>query len=542
MRLFSIFFTKHFRARAGYWFGLLLLPAILALSGCANLPKPQDSAELDQLGGSGNQTVDYSILPAINTPEQTARRAAWMNDGNLWHYIAARFSLPIPKNNPRVQEQLAFYSSHIKYLQRVTERAQPYLHLIVSRLQENQLPLELALLPIVESAYRPEAVSTSDAAGIWQFLPSTGTHFGLQRTVWYDGRRDIRASTGAAIQYFNRLRVMFNDDWPVIIASSNGGEGTLQRAIAYNQSKGLPTDFWDLTQISQETADYPARLYALVIIFSNPEKFGFKPYPIPNQSVLTEVPINKSVNLSKLAEITGVSHDELYRLNPGFDKLITGPSTTNLLVPKNLADQFTPSALEAAEKSAMDWGRYTLRRGDNFHKVAYRYGCDVAELLKVNRLSSAYAHPGQTIVVPLGRERTAVAARSGDERLYTVQQGDSMWGLARRFNLDLSELKRINGLASNEIKPGQKLVVGFNDHPHGKRGEKPHALAARESARHIETHAGRSSPRHYTVQHGDTLWNVARRFSTTVQKIATSNRLRPNDPLKPGQVLVIASQ
>ncbi|WP_407276556.1 LysM peptidoglycan-binding domain-containing protein [Halothiobacillus sp. DCM-1] len=548
--------TRFFTARARLWLGWLILAAMLALSGCANLPKENGSASLDQLGGSGNQTVDYSILPAINTPEQSARRAAWMNDGNLWHYIAARFTLPIPKDNVRVQEQLAFYSSHIKYLERVTERAQPYLHLIVSRLQENQLPLELALLPIVESAYRPEAVSTSDAAGIWQFLPSTGSHFGLQRTVWYDGRRDIKASTEAAVQYFTRLRVMFNDDWPVIIASYNGGEGTLQRAIAYNQAKGLPTDFWDLTQISQETADYPARLFALVIIFSNPEKFGFTPYPIPNQSVLTEVHISKSVNLGKLAEVTGMSHDELYRLNPGFDKLITGPQTTNLLVPKSLADQFTPSALEAAEKSAMDWGRYTLRRGDNFHKVAYRYGCDVDELLKVNRLSSAYAHPGQTIVVPLGRERAVATARMGDAQMYTVQSGDSMWGLARRFNLDLSELKRINGLgAKAEIKPGQKLVVGFAAAHHKlgaekkiaeqKREEHPRgtqAVARHEPEKRGEAQAVAAKKRHYTVQHGDTLWNVARRFSTTVQEITAANRLRPNEPLKPGQVLVIASQ
>lgn len=548
MSLFRILFERRFYLPSfKYGIGWLVLPAILALSGCANLPKGERSADLNQLGGSDNQSVDYSILPAINTPEQSARRAAWMNDGNLWHYIAARFTLPIPKNNPRVQEQLAFYSSHIKYLQRVTERAQPYLHLIVSRLQENQLPLELALLPIVESAYRPEATSTSNAAGIWQFLPSTGTHFGLQRTVWYDGRRDIKASTGAAIEYFNRLRVMFNDDWPIIIASYNGGEGTLQRAVAYNQEKGLPTDFWDLTQISQETKDYPARLYALVIIFSNPEKFGFTPYPITNQSVLTEVRIDKSVNLSKLAEMTGMSHDELYRLNPGFDKLITGPEATNLLVPKSVADQFTPSALEAAEKSAMDWGRYTLRRGDNFHKVAYRYGCDVSELLKVNRLSSAYAHPGQTIIVPLGRERPAMAARSGDERLYTVQSGDSMWGLARRFNLDLSELKRMNGLGGKaEIKPGQKLVVGFSTASHKRSAEKPKTAVTADRQQHadspVEPRKTAEKKRHYTVQKGDTLWNVARRFSTTVKEIAATNRLRTNEPLKLGQVLVIASQ
>ncbi len=526
----------------------LFIPIVLTLGGCANLPKPDadtlNQPQSENTSAATNDSIDYGILPAINSSAQSERRAAWMNDGNLWHYIAARFTLPIP-NNARIQTQLAFYASHVDYLQRVTERASPYLHMIVKDLQENDLPLELALLPIVESAYRPEAVSTSNATGIWQFIPSTGTHFGLQRTTWYDGRRDIKASTEAAVQYFSRLRVMFNDDWPVIIASYNGGEGTLQKAIDYNQSKGLPTDFWSLTKISQETADYPARLYALIIIFSNPEKFGFNPYPVPNASVLTEIKLNKPINLSKLATLTGVSHEELYRLNPGFDKLITGPASANLLVPKGLADQFTPSAMEAAEKSAIDWGRYTLRRGDNFHKVAYRYGCDADELIKVNRLSSAYARPGETILVPLGRGEKARLA-SGADRMYTVQSGDSLWGLARRFNMELADLQRMNGLKKKEeIKPGQKLMVASA----GREPEPAHAARAvlktprdphqAKPAAHKTKSRGAN---HYTVKKGDTLWNVAQRFSTTVTEIASANRIQTNRALKPGQVLVIASQ
>lgn len=526
---------KHVFHRAGQsqrivglrFLALLVLPIILALGGCATLPQSGGNSSVSPAATNDDSadTVDYSILPAINTPEQSAKRAAWMNDGNLWHYIAARFTLPIP-NNPRIQAQLAFYSSHIDYLERVTERAKPYLHMIVADLQKNDLPLELALLPIVESAYRPEAVSSSNAAGIWQFVQTTGDHFGLRRTVWYDGRRDIKASTDAAMQYFTHLRVMFNDDWPVVIASYNGGEGTLQNAIAYNQSKGLPTDFWDLTRISKETADYPARLYALVIIFSNPEKYGFHPYPIPNKPVVTEIALNKSINLNKLASLTGVSHDELYQLNPGFGTLITGPHATTLIVPRSLASQFTSAALEEAEKSAMNWGRYTLRRGDNFHKVAYRYGCNVDELLKVNRLNSAYARPGETIIVPLDRGKKLLA--SGADQLYTVQSGDSLWGLAHRFDMDLADLKRINGLKAKDlIHPGQKLIVAArHESDRAAGGQSSHGLA-------------KSSGR-YVVQKGDTLWNVARRFATTVKHLAVTNRLDSSAPLHPGQVLYIA--
>jgi len=521
---------------------LLWIPFIALLGGCAQLPSAIDGSSTTTassstpFGSNEQPNVDYSILPAMGGGlTQNGHPAAWVNDGNLWHYIATQFTLPVP-DNARVQAQLNFYASHIDYLQRVTERAEPYLHMIVMDLQKNKLPLELALLPIVESAYRPEAVSSSNAAGIWQFVPSTGTHFGLARTTWYDGRRDIKASTDAAMSYFSRLRTMFNDDWPIIIASYNGGEGTLQNAISYNAARNRPTDFWDLTQISHETADYPARLYALVEIFSHPKKYGFTPYPIPNAPVLTEIKLDKSVNLGKLAQITGMSHDELYRLNPGFDKLITGPQTDHLLVPKKLADQFTPQALGEAEKSARDWGRYTLRRGDSFHKVAYRFGCDVDELIKMNRLSSTYAHPGETIVVPLDRKTQYAAA--GHDRLYTVQGGDSLWGVSRKFKIDLADLQHMNGLNKHSvIRPGEKIIVGFDRESsgHNSHSQQGHSESVAQAG-------GHSKGRHqYTVKKGDTLWDVAHRFSTTVNELLSLNGLKPKDSLKPGQILVIAS-
>lgn len=510
---------------------VLIVPLLALLSGCAHLPLPGGNSTPPSeptADASGIDAVDYSILPAMgeSPAADNGHPAAWEHDGNLWHYIATRFTLAVP-DNARVQEQLNFYASHVEYLQRVTERAEPYLHMIVMDLQKNKLPLELALLPIVESAYRPEAVSSSQAAGIWQFVRSTGTHFGLARTTWYDGRRDIKASTDAAMDYFTRLRGMFHDDWPIIIASYNGGEGTLQKAIAYNAARGRPTDFWDLTQISHETADYPARLYALVKIFSNPKKYGFNPYPIPNAAVLTEIKLDKSVNLGKLAQITGISHDELYRLNPGFDKLITGPQTANLLVPKKIADQFTSQALEEAEKAARDWGRYTLRRGDSFHKIAYRYGCDVDELIKVNRLSSTYAHPGETIIVPLGRRGRYA---DGHTQMYTVQSGDSLWRVAHKFKLDLADLQQMNGMKKGSvIKPGQKLVVGYE------------RATGHHQPTHQSTLAAAKGAHHYTVKKGDTLWDVAHRFSTTVDELLSRNGLKPSEPLQPGQVLVIAS-
>lgn len=519
----------------------LITSAFILLGGCAHLPGQPGAQGSDTASNTSQAAqddgrtdsdmtdatpVDYSVLPAMGDQKRGSHPATWRDDGNLWHYIAARFQLKIPHNH-RIDEQRAFYAKHIHYLERVTERAEPYLHMIVADLQKKNLPLELALLPIVESAYRPEALSSSKAAGLWQFVPATGTHFGLDRTAWYDGRRDIKQSTDAAVRYFTILRQMFNDNWPVIIAAYNGGEGTLQRAIEYNQRHNRPTDFWHLTRISNETRAYPAKLYALAEIFSHPAKYGFKPFPIPNKPVVAEIKLTKPVNLGKLAKLTGVSHGELCKLNPGFDRLITGPKARNLLIPRSKADQFKPSILTACEQSASDWARYTIVRGDSFHKIAWRFGSSVDELLRVNRLQSSYAQPGETILVPTGRVKDRpVPANS---RTYTVRSGDSLWSISRKFHVHIARLKRYNALVDHAtLHPGQKLIVGrLNSAGSG------HTEVASSSG---------GSKGTYTVTPGDSLWSIAQRMSTTVAALAQANHIDKNHALRPGDTLVIPGQ
>ena len=481
--------------------------AALLLHGCAGLQTAPDR------GGDTNAR-DHGIgtLPAISDREHGEAEP----QDNLWRAVTMRFDLPVP-DNKRIDAEVARYARHPEYLEEVSRRAEPYLYMIVQKLEAADLPLELTLLPIVESAYLPQALSSSSAAGIWQFIPSTGDHFGLERDAYYDGRRDIEASTDAAVAYFSQLRGLFDNDWPTVIASYNGGQGTLLDAIRYNRERGRPTDFWSLTHLRQETKDYPARLFALVRIFSQPEKFGFTPHVIDNEPKLAEVELDRSVDLVKLADLTGMDHDELYRLNPGFDRSVTGKDR-RLLVPREAKGRFDVDTLDSAAAEAEQWRRYTIVEGDSFYRIARRYGSSVDEILAINRRQSALARPGEVILVPAGRVDRAVA--TGNARTHTVRSGESLWAISRQHGIKLDELRRMNAFGDNPVlRPGDKVVIGVR----AEAGESD----------------GETSK--YVVQRGDTLWQLAQRFSTTVDRLSAMNQLSSNGTLRPGQELVVAS-
>ncbi|MCL7743457.1 LysM peptidoglycan-binding domain-containing protein [Guyparkeria hydrothermalis] len=497
-------------SRPGWTRGLALSLAVLLLHGCSSLVPPDSRTA----GQDRTTQPDYSPLPAISRPESDSHLAA-DHEHDLWRAVATRFTLPVP-DNARVDAELRRYARHPDYLRKVSERAEPYLYMIVEKLEAANLPLELTLLPIVESAYLPQALSSSSAAGIWQFIPSTGTYFGLERDTFYDGRRDIEASTDAAVTYFSQLRGMFDDDWPTVIAAYNGGQGTLLNAIRENQRRGRSTDFWSLKQLRKETRDYPARFFALVKIFSNPKKYGFNPHPIENRPALAQIELDKSVNLVELANLTGMDHKALYRLNPGFGRSITGDKPRQLLVPHEARGRFDVETLTSAASAAEDWQRYTFERGDSFYRVARRYGSSVDELLAINRRQSALARPGEVILVPAGRVDQAIA--SGNAQTYTVRPGDSLWAISRKHDIKLAELRRMNHYGDNPVlRPGDKVVVGVKSKTAPDGGSK------------------------YVVQPGDTLWQLARRFSMTVDELTNLNQIGRNATLKPGQELVVAS-
>jgi membrane-bound lytic murein transglycosylase D len=394
--------------------------------------------------------------------------------------------------NPRIEQQRLWFASNPSFLENAGERGSLYIHYIIERLEERNMPLELALLPVIESAYNPMAYSRADAVGLWQFIPSTGRYYNLRQTRFYDGRRDITASTTAAMDYLTRLHDMFNGDWLLALAAYNAGEGTVSRAIERNEKLGLPTDYWNLP-LPAETQAYVPKLLALSQVVLAPEAYGVNLNPIANAPYFQVVEINQRMDLSKVAEVANIDEDELFQLNPAFKQRTTIDGPQHLLVPTSKAQLLTASlstmrpeeliskksfkpVFEGADESEVASLKraYRVKRGDNLAAIARANKVDVKDLQRWNKMTGKDLKVGQTLVMQDttkrsgGRVNTVVAANSKNgskaakakpPTQYKVQQGDSLYMVAKRFNVEMQHLKRWNPRVGQALKPGQMLTV-----------------------------------------------------------------------------------
>ncbi|WPN44956.1 MULTISPECIES: transglycosylase SLT domain-containing protein [unclassified Pseudomonas] len=434
---------------------------------------------------------------ATHTPNIAARakqKPIWLSEKpspqipqDVWERMRQGFQLQDGLGvNPRIEQQRLWFASNPSFLENAGERGSLYMHYIVERLEERNMPLELALLPVIESAYNPMAYSRANAVGLWQFIPSTGRYFNLRQTNLYDGRRDITASTTAALDYLTRLHDMFNGDWMLALAAYNAGEGTVSRAIERNEKLGLPTDYWNLP-LPSETQAYVPKLLALSQVVMAPEAYGVNLNPIANEPYFQAVEINQRMDLSKVAEVANIDEDELFQLNPAFKQRTTtldGPQ--HLLVPTSKAQLLTTSlqtmrpeeliskkplkpVFDRADTTAVASAKrsYRVKRGDNLGSIAKANDVDVKDLQRWNNLSGKNLKAGQTLVMRdtrksnSGRVNTVVAANSKKQQQtkYKVQQGDSLYIVAKRFNVEMQHLKRWNPRVGQALKPGQMLTV-----------------------------------------------------------------------------------
>ncbi|MDF9619140.1 transglycosylase SLT domain-containing protein [Pseudomonas entomophila] len=466
--------------RTSHSVALTRLAQISALALAATLVGCQSTRQLDEADSvrahNYQARIKHKPAPLVVKPKEQAPPQ------DVWERMRQGFALQDGIDvNPRIEQQRLWFASNPSFLENAGERGSLYLHYIVERLEERDMPLELALLPAIESAYNPMAYSRAHAAGMWQFIPSTGRHFNLRQTNFYDGRRDITASTNAALDYLNRLHDMFNGDWLLALAAYNAGEGTVSRAIERNERLGLPTDYWNLP-LPQETRDYVPKLLALSQVVSTPDAYGVNLNPIANEPYFEAVAINDRLDLSRVAAFADIDEDELIQLNPAFKKRMTVDGPQQLLVPTAKAQLLTdrmsnlkPEELVSlqpnkavfqaalAENKAPASRSYRVKRGDNLGSIAKANRVAVKDIQRWNRLSGKGVKVGQVLALRGGNAPSPSANRSADSKQratqYKVRQGDSYYLVAKRFNVEMKHLKRWNPRSGHALKPGQTLTV-----------------------------------------------------------------------------------
>ncbi len=331
--------------------------------------------------------------PQLRTAVELATAPA-----SLWERIRLGFGLN-ELNSPLVQKQVEWFVNRPDFIKRTVERSNRYLYHIVEEIQKRGMPTEIALLPVVESAFNPVAYSRAHASGIWQFIPSTGKLYGLQQNFWYDGRRDVMAATNAALDYLQNLYNMFGS-WELALAAYNWGEGAVGRAIGRNAARGLPTDYLSLT-MPNETRHYVPRLQAVKAIIADPARFGITLEDIPNRPYFTTVTTSRHMDVRLAARLADVPLDEFMSLNPGFSRpVIRANSELTLLVPVEKAETFRRN-LDSHDEPLVSWQAYQLKNGDTLDRIAQRHKITVATLRQINSITpKRKIGTGSTILVP----------------------------------------------------------------------------------------------------------------------------------------------
>lgn len=484
-------------------------------------------------GASNSGLVEGIADDAIGIAQPPVGAAPENTTVDLLRQLPSGYGLPY-RDTRAVAQEFDWLLRHPDYLERVFTRARPYLPYIYHELQRRDMPMELVLLPVVESAYDPFAYSHGQAAGLWQFIPGTATHFGVSQNWWYDGRRDLLDSTAAAITYLDKLQRMFDGDWLLAIAAYNSGEGKVRREL---RRAGGDATFWEL-RLPRETRAYVPRLLALSRLVAAPGDFGITLPEVIDTPQFEVVQTGGQLDLAVAAELTGLSVDTLYRFNPGLNRWATPPQGPHrLLIPANYAGLLRDGLAELPAAQRVTWKRYRIAPGDTLSSIAAAHRITIESLRDSNDLRGSMIRAGQYLMIPTASRKSRDYRLSASQRLqqrtvatardveYTVRPGDSLWTIARGYGVDVRRLASWNGMAPKDtLQAGRRLVIRdvVNDDPA--------VVGPPSTQRRIN----------YTVRRGDSLARISSKFSVSIAQIRKWNRNVANQKyLYPGQKLVM---
>jgi membrane-bound lytic murein transglycosylase D len=518
---------------------------LLLLAACASEPaKPPAHDQI--VAPAAPSTAEPAVNPdAAGTaagamPSLTMPREWQHHNGedydDLFDRMRAGFALD-EVQEPAIDQQLAWFEHNPDYLERVFQRGQRYLYHVVTEVEARGMPLEFALLPVVESAYEPFAYSTSRAAGMWQFIPGTGSRFGLKQNWWYDGRRDVIESTRASLDYLQALHDQFDGDWLLAIAAYNVGENTVQRELDFNRAHGKPTDFWHL-KLPAETRAYVPKLLALKRLMAEPERYGLEFAVIPNEPYFAVIDTASQIDLKIAAQLAGTAYDELVALNPGYNRWATDPDGPHrMLVPIDNADSFEAALKTLSPEDRVRYAIHEVTRRETLASIAKQYGTSGSVISKINDLKGGKVTAGESLKIPeiSGQlpDKVLLAASRVDrpqsdlgrrqrQLVYRVRSGETLSSIARRHGIPVSTLARLNNMGTADaLVKGQRLVI-------------------KASARRYRDEGTASGRRVlYTVRRGDTVYSISRQFQVTVPQLKSWNGLNQHHQIRAGQRLVM---
>jgi len=492
--------------------------------------EPEPVVEMEPVPSS-TATIDEHLY--VPDPEPVVAEAVPVYD-STWERLIHQFSLPECSVNEQSVKWAQWYSERPEYMARIFKRAQPWIYYIANEIEERGLPGELALLPIVESAYDPFAYSSGRALGAWQFISSTGKNYGLNQNWWYDGRRDVWASTDAALQYLGTMADMFEGDWLLALAGYNSGEYRVARQVRKNRAAGKPADFWNL-KLPRETRGYVPKLLGLACLFKYSEHYDFQIPETPDQQVIAAVDIGQQADLVLVAQMADVPIDVLFTLNPGYNRWATSPDGPYRVVLPVAGAELLEASLEKIDASTlMRWDQVVVQNGDTLSGISARHQVPVPVLRSSNDLNGDLIRAGQKLRLPrddqlmvdplytqaaMELQDLQAGLIAADAITHRVRSGESLSVIARRYRVSVKDLQRWNNISDpGKLRAGATITVFHSP-------AKPPPAS--------------SGTVKYVVQRGDSLWSIARKYNVKVTELKSWNSLGSNSMIQPGQSIRI---
>jgi len=483
---------------------------LILLNGCAAISPPQTpSRETTAMAGAKDPAT-----PLIAEPREAEKFEPKVPPhSDVWQRLSSTFPWAYPTDQA-VGAALERLVEHPRGFERATERAAPYLWYIAGRLEQRNLPSELALVPLIESGYRAQVQSPRGAVGLWQFMPATGRRFGLKQTRWYDARGDVIHATNAALDYLSRLNQRFNGDWLLAIAAYNCGPTKVRQALKKNNA----TSYWSIAaDLPPETRRHIPRLLASIQIIREPARYQITIESIPNRPAFTQIDLDGPIALAHLFSVPGWSQSAFKELNPAFKRDYTDPNGPfEILVPIGLERAVQDTLARIPKSQRVPTQIHVVQSGDTLSGISQRYSVAIYDLKAQNRLRGNRIKIGKELVVPVPSR----AYEANDPQGLTIQRtdhvvkrGESLWTISRHYGTNSRSIAALNGLSvASTLQPGQVLRV-----------RSTHDVAR------------------YAVRRGDSLSRIAQKFKISIDQLQTWNRLSRHRTLQPGETLIVSN-